>query len=82
MKKSELEKTHELVDFIRYDVLRFYTDVPPPVALGGRICAGCPLRVSRATPTSSCAQSGCTPREVWVPKEHAAIIKIGYRKEP
>lgn len=82
MTQTELEKTHELVDFIHYDVLRFYTDVPPPMVFGSRICAGCPLCISRAKPISSCARSGCGPRTVWVPKEHAAIIKIAYRKEP
>ena len=82
MTQTELEKTHELVDFIHYDVLRFYTDVPPPTTFGTRICAGCPLSGNRAKPTSSCARSGCGPRTVWVPKERAAIIKIGYRKEP
>lgn len=83
MTQTELEKTHELVDFIHYDVLRFNTDTDAnPDRIGNRLCAGCPLSVSRARPTSSCGQSGCGPRTVWVPKEHAAIIKIGYRKEP
>ena len=83
MTQTELEKTHELVDFIRYDVMRFNTDTDAsPEWLGSRLCVGCPLRVNRAKPTSPCARSGCGPRTVWVPKEHAAIIKIAYRKEP
>ena len=83
MTQTELEKTHELVDFIHYDVLRFNTDTDTNTdRIGSSLCAGCPLRAIRGKTTSSCARSGCGPRTVWVPKEHAATSKIAYRKEP
>lgn len=74
MTQTELEKTHELVPIGMYRVYAFYQDTDGPSA---HVCSGCP-----GQHMDSCYHLGCSPGTVWVPKEHAAIIKIAYRKEP
>ena len=85
MTKTELEKTHEQIEYRSYRIRDFATDAGVrtyPEGPGGGPCCLCPQNELAGPPEETCLPTGCRTNYVWVPKEHVAIIKIAYRREP